>query len=320
MRAGAVLTSGTDPTVAVEGQVFDFGTVDRGTPVEHTFTLRNAGGATLVVDHVKSSCGCTVGVVSGREVAPGADTFVAVHLDTARLAGRTTKVVTVYTNDPASPAVGLTLTGQVLSDLVATPTPLYLGKVRRGEGARREITVVSGRPGTTYAVVDVEHANPELHATLEPVEGGGQKIVVELDRDVPLGRFSDQLKLRTTSPTEPEMVIPVFGSVEGDVVVLPPQVTFAVALASSPPSRDLHIRNRGPQPVAVTRVVVPGDVLTYDLSTVEEGVEYKLALHLRPGLAAGKVEAAVEIFTDHPSERHLVVPVYAIVRDARRRG
>jgi len=320
MRAGAVCASPPEPTVAVQGQVFDFGTVDRGTQVEHTFTLRNAGGEMLLVDHVKSSCGCTVGVVSGREVAPGEDTFVAVHLDTARLAGRTTKVVTVYTNDPANPAVGLTLTGQVLSDLVATPTPLYLGKVRRGEGIRREITVVSGRPGGTYAVVDVEHSNPELHASLEPLDGGGQRVVVELDRDVPLGRFSDQLKLRTTSPTEPEMTIPVFGSVEGDVVVLPPQVTFGVTRGGPPPSRDLHIRNRGARPVAVTRIVVPADVLTYELSTVEDGVEYRLALHLRPGLAPGKVEAAVEIFTDHPNERHLVVPVYAIVRDARGRG
>lgn len=308
------------PSVVVPQQVFDFGTLDQGTPVEHTFVLRNAGTDTLIVDHVKSSCGCTVGVIAGREVAPGQETFVAVRLDTTRLSGRATKIVTVYTNDPAVPIFGLTLTGQVQTDLVATPTPLYLGKVRHGEGTQREISVLPGRPGAAYEVVDVQHSNPALHTSLVPVEGGGQRIQVDLDRDVPLGRFSDQLTLRTNSPTQPALVIPVFGSVEGDVLVLPPQVTFGVTHPGAPPERELRIRNRGSRPVAITRVVVPANLLTYDLTTIDDGFEYLLTLRLQPGVPHGKVEGTIEIHTDHPGEGRLVVPLYAIVRDARRRG
>ena len=325
--AGALLSghvtraeTAAGPLVVVPQPVFDFGTLDQGTPVEHTFVVRNGGADTLRVDHVKSSCGCTVGVVAGRDVAPGEETFVAVRLDTTHLSGRTTKVVTVYTNDPAAPVFALTLTGQVQSDLVATPTPLYLGKVRHGEGARREITVVPGRPGGTYTVVDVQHSNPALRTTLVPLDGGGQRIDVELDRDVPLGRFSDQLTLRTTSPTQPALTIPVFGSVEGDVLVVPPQVTFGVIHAGTPPERDVRIRNRGTRPVAITRVVVPAHVVTYDLSTVEDGFEYRLTLRLQPGVPHGKLEGTVEIFTDHPGESRLVVPLFAIVRDGHKRG
>src|SRR5206468_1084561 len=87
------------PRIALDEPVFDFGTVDRGARVDHTFRVPNRSGATLRIDHVKSSCGCTVAVLSEREVPPGGEARVALSLDTARLAGRTTKTVNVYTND-----------------------------------------------------------------------------------------------------------------------------------------------------------------------------------------------------------------------------
>jgi len=37
-------------------------------------------------------------------------------------------------------------------------------------------------------------------------------------------------------------------------------------------------------------------------------------------LPAGTVERTVDIFTDHPDEGHLAVPLYAIVRDGKPRG
>ncbi len=303
------------PELVVEAASYEFGTVDRGTIVEHAFRLRNQGTAMLRIEHVKSSCGCTVAVASGREMPPGGETEVTVRLDTARVTGRTKKTVTVYTNDPASPATGLTLTGQVATDLVVTPTPLYLGKIRRGEAVRRELRVAPGRPGASFAVTWVEHSNPIVRVTLTSLPGGaGQMIAVELDRDVPLGRFNDQLTLHTTSPRDPTLSVPVFGSVEGDVVVLPPQMTFGVTHAGAAPSRELYIRNRGPHPISVKNVVVPQDLVSYELDTVKAGLEYRLTLHLREGLPAGKVEGAVEIFTDHPEEGHVVVPLYAIVR------
>jgi len=114
------------------------------------------------------------------------------------------------------------------------------------------------------------------------------------------------------------LTLPVFGSVEGDVVVLPPQVTFGVTRGGAAPERELYIRHRGARPVTVTSVTVPDGVVTYTLAAVQEGQEYRLTLRLRDGLKPGKVESKVEIFTDHPEEKHLVIPLYAIVRDGRR--
>jgi hypothetical protein len=315
-----VVTYAADPRprLVVEETVFDFGSVDQGARVEHTFRLPNRGDGVLHVDHVKSSCGCTVAVVSDRVVPPGDEARVAVAFDTSRVTGRTTKTISVYTDDPDAPVLALSLSGQVAADFVVTPTPLYLGRIRRGESVRREVTITPGRDGTTFAVERVETSHPALHARLEPnPDGGGQRLEVELERDVPLGRLNATLTLHTTSPGAPVLEIPVFASVEGDVVVLPPQVTFGVTRGSAS-ERELVIRNRGARPVAITRVSVPDRVATYTLGTVEAGEEYRLTIRLREGLPPGKVEDAIEIFTDHPDEGRIVVPLYAIVRDGRR--
>jgi hypothetical protein len=314
-------TAGGQPRLAVEQDVFDFGTVERGAPVDHTFRLPNRGTSDLRVDHVKSSCGCTVAVVSEREIPPGGEGRIAVTLDTGRLAGRTTKTVSVYTNDPDTPVVPLSLTGQVAADLVLTPSPLYLGHVRRGDAPPREVTIAPGRPGATYTVERVEHTNPAIRARLERrPDAPGQRLLVEVDPRMPLGRFNETLTLHTTSPREPVMKLSVLGSAEGDLVVLPPQVTFGVTRGGAVPERDLYIRNRSARPVFLTRIVVPDQVESYTLRALQDGVEYRLTLRLRGHLPSGRVEGVIEIFTDHPDEGRLVVPLYAIVRDGRRRG
>src|SRR5207302_11381425 len=114
------------PRLAIDQPVFDFGTVERGTRVDHTFGLVNRGDAELRIEHVKSSCSCTVAVLSERVVPPGGEARVAVALDTGRLAGRTTKTITVYTNDPAAGVVGLRRGRHGTADLVIATSPYFL--------------------------------------------------------------------------------------------------------------------------------------------------------------------------------------------------
>jgi hypothetical protein len=203
------------PRVVVDAPVHDFGSVEQGAAVEHVFRLRNAGTAPLRVDHVKGTCACTVGVATGEAIAPGEEAWVTVRLDTARLAGRTTKVATVYTNDPATPTVPVTLTGEVLADVVLQPTPLYFGHVRRGRAVRREIAIAPGRPGGTATVTSIDPTSERLHAWLEAAaDGRGQRVVVEVHADAAPGRFSDELVLHTTSDRQPTVTAKVLGSVE----------------------------------------------------------------------------------------------------------
>jgi len=205
------------PRAVVDGPVHDFGTVEQGTAIDHVFRIRNTGTGSMRIDHVKGTCACTVGTATGEAIPPGGEAWVTMRLETDRLAGRTTKTATVYTNDPAAPTLPVTLTGQVLTDLVVRPAPLYLGHVRAGAVVRRELTVASGRVGGTATVVAVESASPRIRAWVEAAAGGeGQRIVVEVDGTASTGRFSDELVLRTTSVRQPAMTIKVLGTIDSD--------------------------------------------------------------------------------------------------------
>jgi hypothetical protein len=202
------------PRAVVEAPVHDFGQVERGVPIDHVFKVKNTGTAWMRIDHVKGTCACTVGTATGEPIPPGGEAWVTMRLETDKLAGRTTKTATVYTNDPAAPTLPVTLTGTVLSDLVLKPVPLYVGHVRSGAVVRREISVVPGRPNGTATVTAVETTSPRLKAWVEPAVGAdGQRVVVEVRTDQP-GRFTDEIVLKTTSAAEPAMPVKVVGTID----------------------------------------------------------------------------------------------------------
>lgn len=202
------------PKLAVEGPVFDFGQVEQGMTVDHTFRLVNQGTETLILDQVKSSCGCTAAVNSATEIPPGQAGAVTVTLDTLKIVGRTAKTITVYSNDPNVPAAGVTLTGNVLADVYASPTTLYVGHLRKGAVSRFEIAVAPGRPGATVTIVDVRPDNALLTARADSAPDGTPRVVVETSPDLPPGKFNAEVTITTSSARSPKLVVPVFGTVE----------------------------------------------------------------------------------------------------------
>jgi hypothetical protein len=200
-----------------EAPVFNFGMVEQRSPIAHQFALRNTTRAYIRIDQVNSSCGCTTVSAEGRLVAPGQLAWVPVWVDTTNLVGKTTKTVSIRTSDPRTPVVLLAVTGTVLTDLVVTPSPLFFGHVWQGTPVHSELTVKPGRPGpSTYTVSTVETESWRLHARVEAGDRPGeQKVIVDLDPEVSSGRFNEQLTIRTTSPRQPVITVPVFGDVMG---------------------------------------------------------------------------------------------------------
>ena len=52
--------------------VYEFGTVDGAKPVSHTFQIRNAGDAELLIRKIHAPCGCTSFLLSNKTLPPGA--------------------------------------------------------------------------------------------------------------------------------------------------------------------------------------------------------------------------------------------------------
>jgi len=76
----------------------DFGTINEGDVVEHTFTFTNTGKAPLVIVTAKGSCGCTVPEWTKEPVAPGATGSMLVKFNSNGKPNAQNKQVTITAN------------------------------------------------------------------------------------------------------------------------------------------------------------------------------------------------------------------------------
>lgn len=73
----------------------DFGTLSHNVPAPVEFKFKNTSDAPIVIDNVRSVCGCTASEWTETPVLPGKEGFVKVVFD-ARKVGYFYKKVTVY--------------------------------------------------------------------------------------------------------------------------------------------------------------------------------------------------------------------------------
>ncbi len=78
---------------------FDFGDINQGDKVNHTFKFTNTGNLPLVITNVEVTCGCTTPKGWGRDaIAPGSQGEITVAFDSSGKFGKQNKVITVISN------------------------------------------------------------------------------------------------------------------------------------------------------------------------------------------------------------------------------
>ena len=75
----------------------DYGTVDKNSDGTRIFEFTNIGEAPLIINKVKSSCGCTIPSKPSKPIMPGQSDKIVVKYNTHR-AGPFRKTITVYSN------------------------------------------------------------------------------------------------------------------------------------------------------------------------------------------------------------------------------
>lgn len=76
----------------------DFGTIDEGEVVEHTFAFTNTGDVPLVITNAKGSCGCTVPDWPRESIAPGDSGEIKVRFNSRGRKNNQNKSVTITAN------------------------------------------------------------------------------------------------------------------------------------------------------------------------------------------------------------------------------
>lgn len=87
------------PIITFAEKIFDFGQINQGDIVEHTFVFENTGNAPLIISNAKGSCGCTVPKYARETaIAPGESSEMVVRFNSRGKSGVQSKTVTIYSN------------------------------------------------------------------------------------------------------------------------------------------------------------------------------------------------------------------------------
>lgn len=126
------------PKITFDKESHDYGKVLYGDTVTEEFPFTNSGNATLVIEDLKSSCGCTKAVKGSREIPPRGTSKIIAAFDTNGLrAGAKLKTIFVHSNDPDRPVVKLIIRADVVKELSVEPPSI----AKQVKGFTEAITV-----------------------------------------------------------------------------------------------------------------------------------------------------------------------------------
>ncbi len=105
--------SASAPRISFTDVAYNYGKVKQGEMVHKDYEFKNNGKKELVIRKTKASCGCTASKPEKMNLVAGESSVIKVDFNSAGKSGKQSKTVTVITNDPITPTITLTISGEV---------------------------------------------------------------------------------------------------------------------------------------------------------------------------------------------------------------
>ncbi len=228
------------PRIYCEQPLFDFGSADSSTTIEHTFVIQNIGDTTLEITQVRPACGCTLANISEKMIPPGGQSEITARLSLAGRNGPQSKPITILSSDPQNPEYRVTMAGTVSSAIMVSPDRLMFGQI--GQGQTMELTADITAAAERFTVIGVESSIPDLVVTTETVEETRHyRIKATLTGPATPGPLSAALQIKTDNAGRPAITIPVIANVVGELIYAP-AVMEIPAGSAQPLTRYVVIR------------------------------------------------------------------------------
>jgi hypothetical protein len=254
MVAGYSLRSWTGPVVSgkvaavnPDPRMHDFGHVQAGTVIDHTFILDNPGQDTLRIEKVQTTCGCTVAGTDSREIPSLGTVEMPVTLETKGRAGDLTQsIMVLFENGENRTYV---MRGFVASNELE---PLRLGTLLRGDEAKKELTL-SWPPGVKLEIDSVHYNEEKLSVQIVPGEGA-HHLTISLRKDVPYGLLSESVRMHTNEPLVPDRHINISAMISYPITCDPDEVTLGLVEVAKPVTATSRILSPYGKPVRIESV------------------------------------------------------------------
>ena len=287
-----------DPKITFTEETFDFGTIneEKGS-VTKEFSFTNTGGAPVIVQGVKASCGCTTPDWTKDPVLPGKKGVVKATYNPQNRPGPFNKSITV-TSNAENNIVVLTIKGTVtpkprtleddyptqMSGLRLKSNHIALIKVFTTEVKTDSLQVIN----TSNEDLKLSFEKVPNHITIKAVPevikpNGKGKIVATYDgsKQTDWGFVMNRINLIINGKSDPNNVISVSASIEEDFTKLTPEQR------ANAPKADFETKE-------------------FNFNTIKEGdlanFDFKLTNNGKSDLLIRKVKASCGCTAVTPSE------------------
>ncbi len=295
MLGGALVSAADWAAAAFPIKNHDFGTVAVAAKTEFRFPVVNHSNATIHIQSVRASCGCTTPTIETAYVAPNETGWIHAKFNTHSFKGKKGATLTVVIDQPSYSEVRLRVDGYIRSDIVVSPGSIDFGKISQGTRAVKSTNLYyAGRD--SWSIIDVQSNQPWLVPTVKELNRGGGRVNYELSvavREDAGGTFQDEVVIITNDNAKPRVPIRVTGQIESALTISPK----AFALGGLKPGESVQQKLVlvGQEPFTVTSIEAEGWTIEFDLSDKSQKTHLISARFTPTGEKTGPQKTTLQI-------------------------
>ena len=332
------------PKITFDKTQHDFGKVNESDgAASYDFTFKNTGAAPLIIQDVKSTCGCTTPEWTKQPVLPGATGFIKVTYDVKGRPGAIDKSITVHNN--SSSAVTLRIIGEVIP-VDRHPTEAFrytAGTIRLDDMhvafnrmysyEKPSLVVTAYNPGPEAVKISLINLPAHIKADVTPASiKKGEKATIKLTYDAAKkndwGFVTDQVSMILNDNKAKDYKLTVTASIEEDfsrwttaqlqnAPVL--SVDMSVIEAGTIKKGDkktyqVKLTNNGKSKLLIRKVESNSPMLTVDApKEINANASVNLSVTYDSANQSGEQNKAFTIITNDPKNTQITIRLKAEV-------
>lgn len=211
----------TPPRMLLSAEELDFGMVKPNEKPTQVFTIRNEGDEDLLIERVRTSCGCVKVSISTKRIQPGKSAELEVTFDTTGYDGKVNKDIFITSNDFGEPEKRM----RVSVEVEHQPNPiLNLSQIEWNlalisQGDKPSLNLMIENTGDKDLVIDkievYQHMSYNLTLPLTILPQGKQEITFTYDAaGHELGEVREAIRIFSNDPKKEALSLIIRGYIK----------------------------------------------------------------------------------------------------------
>jgi len=309
----------TGPRIAFDQTAYDFGKVESGELIKHTFFFTNTGNALLEVSDVRPSCGCTAAGAWDKQVEPGKFGSIPVQFNSTGYGGAVHKSVTVVCNDAANSNAFLNITGTVWKPVDVLPAVASFNFGPDVQTTDTRVLRIISNLTDPLTLSEPACSNPAFQPELKTVKEGKEfELRITVVPPLKASNVSAPITLKTSYPKMQVLTVTAFATVQPAISASPIQLMLPAGPLLNAMPLTVTLQNNSTNPLVLSEPKASVEGVAAKLKEVQPGKRFEL-MAVFPAEFQAPIGPPIEISakSHFPQSPVVTVPVFQVISSSK---